>query len=194
MRRAERSRTTLETQLTCAVNLDGSGVFTGATGIGFFDHMMTLLAKHGNFDLNWNCKGDLQVDTHHTVEDMGILLGETLKEALGDKRGIRRYGTFYCPMDEALTRTSLDLSGRGYLVYQVNFSREYLGDFETEMLQEFLYAFAINGGITLHVTNLYGTNNHHIMESVFKSLGRALREAVSMDGDSLDVPSTKGTL
>lgn len=194
MRRAERSRTTLETQLTCSVNLDGIGVFTGATGIGFFDHMMTLLAKHGNFDLNWNCKGDLQVDTHHTVEDMGILLGETLKEALGDKRGIRRYGTFYCPMDEALTRTSLDLSGRGYLVYQVNFSREYLGDFETEMLQEFLYAFAINGGITLHVTNLYGTNNHHIMESVFKSLGRALREAVSMDGDSLDVPSTKGTL
>lgn len=194
MRRAERSRTTLETQLTCSVNLDGSGVFTGATGIGFFDHMTTLLAKHGNFDLNWNCKGDLQVDTHHTVEDMGILLGETLKEALGDKRGIQRYGTFYCPMDEALTRTSLDLSGRGYLVYQVNFSREYLGDFETEMLQEFLYAFAINGGITLHVTNLYGTNNHHIMESVFKSLGRALREAVSMDGDSLDVPSTKGTL
>lgn len=194
MRRAERSRKTLETQLTCSVNLDGSGVFTGATGIGFFDHMMTLLAKHGNFDLNWNCKGDLQVDTHHTVEDMGILLGETLKEALGDKRGIRRYGTFYCPMDEALTRTSLDLSGRGYLVYQVNFSREYLGDFETEMLQEFLYAFAINGGITLHVTNLYGINNHHIMESVFKSLGRALREAVSMDGDSLDVPSTKGTL
>ena len=194
MRKATRSRNTLETQLTCEVNLDGAGVFTGATGIGFFDHMMTLLARHGNFDLAWTCKGDLQVDTHHLVEDMGILLGEALKEALGDKRGIRRYGTFYCPMDEALTRTSLDLSGRGFLVFHVNFTREYLGDFETEMLQEFLYAFAINGGITLHVTNLYGTNNHHIIESVFKSLGRALREAIFIDGLSEEIPSTKGTL
>lgn len=194
MRSANRTRKTLETDLTCKLNLDGSGCFSGSTGIGFFDHMMTLFAKHANFDLEWNCKGDLQVDTHHTVEDMGILLGEALKEALGDKRGIKRYGTFYCPMDETLTRTSLDLSGRGYLVYDVAITQDRVGDFETEMLREFLYAFAINSATTLHVTTLYGSNNHHILESVFKSLGRALREAVSIEAGSQDIPSTKGTL
>ncbi|QSX07607.1 imidazoleglycerol-phosphate dehydratase HisB [Alkalibacter rhizosphaerae] len=193
MRSASRSRRTLETELSCRLDLDGSGKYEGTTGMGFFDHMMTLLAKHAKMDLSLTCKGDLEVDTHHTVEDLGILLGEALKEALGNKEGIRRYGTFYCPMDEVLTRTSLDLSGRGYLVFDVPLTREKVGDFETEMLKEFLYALAIQSGTTLHVTTLYGNNDHHILESVFKSLGRALGEAVSTDGTK-DIPSTKGLL
>jgi imidazoleglycerol-phosphate dehydratase len=194
MRNATNTRITQETQITCRLNLDGSGQYIGMTGMGFFDHMMTLLAKHAGFDLEMDCQGDLQVDTHHTVEDAGIVLGTVLKEALGDKRGIRRYGTFYCPMDETLTRTSLDLSGRGYLVYDVNLTRARVGDFETDMLKEFLYALAIQSGTTLHVTTLYGHNDHHIVESVFKSLGRALKEAVALDGFSQEIPSTKGTL
>ncbi|SHE41545.1 imidazoleglycerol-phosphate dehydratase HisB [Alkalibacter saccharofermentans] len=194
MRESTMNRNTGETQLACSVNLDGKGVFDGSTGIGFFDHMLHLLSKHGGFDLNIECKGDLDVDTHHTVEDLGILLGQCLKEALGDKRGIRRYGNFYCPMDEALSRVTLDLSGRGFLVFNVELKREKVGNFETEMLNEFLYAFAINSGTTLHVTTLYGKNDHHIIESIFKALGRALSEACRIEPGSDSIPSTKGIL
>ncbi|NTW71035.1 MAG: imidazoleglycerol-phosphate dehydratase HisB [Eubacteriaceae bacterium] len=194
MRTADLTRKTGETDLRCLLAIDGNGVFKGETGIGFFDHMLNLFTKHGNFDLDIFCKGDLMVDTHHTVEDLGILLGSALKESLGDKAGIRRYGNFYCPMDEALTRVTLDLSGRGYLVYNVSLTRETVGGFETEMLKEFLYALAINAGMNLHVTTLYGENDHHIIESVFKALGRALKEAVSLDESSSGIPSTKGVL
>ncbi|MBF7096112.1 imidazoleglycerol-phosphate dehydratase HisB [Alkalibacter sp. M17DMB] len=194
MRSSTIERTTGETTIDCTLDIDGKGGFAGNTGIGFFDHMLNLFAKHGDLSLEMTCSGDLYVDTHHSVEDMGIVLGTCLKTALGDKRGIKRYGNFYCPMDEALTRTTLDLSGRGYLVFNVDLTREKVGDFETEMLKEFLYAFAINSGTTLHVNTLYGSNDHHIIESIFKSLGRALKEAVSIDKDSNEIPSTKGML
>ncbi|HAE60859.1 MAG TPA: imidazoleglycerol-phosphate dehydratase HisB [Eubacteriaceae bacterium] len=194
MRNSTKNRNTGETKLSCSLNLDGNGIFEGTSGIGFFDHMLNLLSKHGEFDLNIACKGDLEVDTHHTVEDLGILLGQCFKDALGDKKGINRYGTFYCPMDESLSRVALDLSGRGYLVFNVDLKREKVGDFETEMLNEFLYAFAINSGTTLHVATLYGKNDHHKIESIFKALGRALKEACRLEPGSESIPSTKGIL
>lgn len=194
MRTSSLNRKTTETDITLSFGIDGSGACQCDTGIGFLDHMLTLLAKHGGFDLDLSCKGDLWVDNHHTVEDIGILMGLTLKEALGDKNSITRYGTFHCPMDEALSRISIDLSGRGYLVYDVNFSKESLGTLETDIIKEFFYAFAINAGINLHIANLYGDNDHHIAESIFKGTGRALKIACSIDKDMTGIPSTKGTL
>lgn len=192
MRQARIKRDTLETQIDLGLDLDGRGVFKGSSGLGFFDHMLTLLAKHGGLDLDLEARGDLEVDSHHLIEDLGISLGLALDKALGDKRGIARYGSFTCPMDEALTTVNLDLSGRGYLVFKCQIKRDMVGDLETEMLKEFLYALAINGKVTLHVNNHYGDNDHHKIESIFKALGRALKEAVRVQGD--DIPSTKGVL
>ncbi len=192
MRQASITRTTAETDITLTLALDGSGKFSGTTGIGFLDHMLTLLAAHGGFDLSLSCRGDLDVDNHHTVEDLGITLGKALAEALGNKAGIRRYGCFFCPMDEALTRVVLDLSGRSYLVWDVSVPVERIGTFETETAREFFLALSSHAGMTLHIANLYGTNGHHILESVFKAFARALKEAVRIEGDA--VPSTKGTL
>lgn len=194
MRSAQVERETAETQIAVSLNLDGTGTFAGATGIGFFDHMMNLLACHSGMDIALHVHGDLDVDTHHTIEDLAIVLGEALTKALGDKKGIHRYGMFYCPMDEALTRVVIDLSGRPYLVYDVHLGVERIGTFETEMLKEFLYALSVNGRMNLHVANLYGDNAHHIVESVFKALGHALKEAVSFSGDEHHVLSTKGVL
>lgn len=194
MRSAQIERETAETQIALSLNIDGTGTFAGTTGIGFLDHMMNLLACHGGMDITLHGHGDLDVDTHHTVEDLAIVLGGALAQALGDKKGIRRYGMFYCPMDEALTRVVVDLSGRPYLVYDVKLNVERIGAFETEMLKEFLYALSVHGRMNLHVTNLYGENAHHIVESVFKALGHALREAVSLSGDESAVLSTKGVL
>lgn len=192
MRNATIERKTKETQIKLSFSLDGTGTFTGTTGIGFLDHMLNLFCLHGSFDLKLTMHGDLEVDTHHSVEDLAIVLGQALTEALGDKKGIRRYGCFYCPMDEALSRIVLDLSGRPYLVYQVPLRVERIGSFETQMLREFLYAFAVHGQLNLHVTTLYGENDHHIVESIFKGLGHALQEAVTISGKS--VLSTKGVL
>lgn len=192
MRKASITRNTAETQISLELNLDGKGTFTGTSGIGFLDHMLNLLCCHGSLDLNLSLHGDLEVDTHHSVEDLAIVLGEALNQALGDKKGIHRYGCFYCPMDEALTRVVLDLSGRPYLVYQVPLRVERIGAFETQMLKEFLYALAVHGRMNLHVTTLYGENDHHIVESIFKGLGHALKEAVHIEGDQ--VLSTKGVL
>ena len=194
MRNAEVIRNTAETEITISLNIDGTGSFTGTTGIGFFDHMLDLLACHGGLDLSVQVHGDLDVDTHHTVEDYAIVLGDALTQALGAKKGIARYGLFYCPMDEALTRCVLDLSGRPYLVYDVKLPVERIGTFETEMLQEFLYALSVHGRMNLHVTNLYGTNGHHIVESIFKALGHALKQAVHIEKENSGVLSTKGVL
>lgn len=194
MRNAQVNRETAETQIAISLELDGDGTFVGATGIGFLDHMLNLLACHGGMDMSLHVHGDLDVDTHHTVEDLAIVLGDALTQALGDKKGINRYGMFYCPMDEALTRVVVDLSGRPYLVNNVKLQVERIGDFETEMLQEFLYALAVHGKMNLHVTNLYGVNAHHIVESVFKALGHALKEAVRIEGNGDSVLSTKGVL
>lgn len=193
MRAAKLKRETAETCVAVSLNLDGEGSFRGTTGVGFFDHMLNLMACHGGMDLEIDVRGDLEVDTHHTLEDLGIVLGGALTEALGDKKGIHRYGTFFCPMDEALTRVAVDLSGRPYLVYDVKLSVERIGTFETEMLKEFLYAFSVHGKMNLHVACLYGENAHHIVESVFKGLGHALAEAVRADGGK-NVMSTKGVL
>lgn len=192
MRSAEIKRETAETKIGVSLNIDGSGSFEGSTGIGFFDHMLNLFACHGGMDLKIMVQGDLEVDNHHTLEDLGIVLGEALAMALGNKEGIKRYGCFYCPMDEALTRVVIDLSGRPYLVYGVPLKAERIGTFETEMLKEFLYAFAVNARMNLHVANLYGENAHHIVESVFKALGHALKEAVTVNGGGL--LTTKGVL
>lgn len=192
MRKAEITRNTAETQIHLVLNLDGSGVFKGTSGIGFFDHMLNLLAVHGNLDLTLDAKGDLDVDNHHTVEDIGIALGEALREAVGDKKGINRYGCFFCPMDEALSRIVLDLSGRAYLVWDVNIPVERIGQFETEMTREFFLAVANNAMMNLHIANLYGVNGHHIVESIFKGMGPALKEAVTVKGDK--VLSSKGVL
>lgn len=192
MRKAEITRNTAETQIHLVLNLDGSGVFKGTSGIGFFDHMLNLLAVHGNLDLALDAKGDLDVDNHHTVEDIGIALGEALREAVGDKKGINRYGCFFCPMDEALSRIVLDLSGRAYLVWDVNIPVERIGQFETEMAREFFLAVANNAMMNLHIANLYGVNGHHIVESIFKGMGHALKEAVTVKGDK--VLSSKGVL
>ncbi|MEQ8196888.1 MAG: imidazoleglycerol-phosphate dehydratase HisB [Clostridiaceae bacterium] len=189
------SRETKETQIKLEINLDGSGNSEINTGVGFFDHMLTLLSFHSDFDMKIEAVGDLYVDDHHLVEDTGILLGKALKKALGDKKGIKRYGTFFLPMDEALAMVSLDISGRGFLHFESEFSRETLGNFSTEMVKEFFRAFAMNSEITLHGRVLYGENDHHKIEALFKGLGRALKEAVSMDDKNMDrIPSSKGDL
>ncbi|HDK7166663.1 TPA: imidazoleglycerol-phosphate dehydratase HisB [Clostridium botulinum] len=187
-------RKTSETEVKSEINLYGEGKYDIKTGIGFFDHMLSLMARHGLIDVKLEAKGDLQVDSHHTVEDVGIVLGQGFKEALVDKKGIKRYGTSFVPMDEALASVSIDISGRPYIVCDFNFTVEKLGEMDTELVEEFLRALAFNAGITLHARILYGKNNHHMIEAVFKALGRALREAVDIDEKINGVMSTKGTL
>ena len=195
MRKAAVTRKTKETDVAVAVDLDGTGAGTIATGIGFLDHMLDLLARHARIDLTVNAKGDLHIDHHHTTEDVGIALGQAVKQALGDMKGIARYADVHVPMDEALTRVAIDISGRPFLVFKATFVRDKVGTFDTELVQEWFQAFAMNAGITLHTECLYGTNDHHIAESCFKGLARALRAAVAIDPRAKDeVPSTKGTL
>ncbi|KGK88607.1 imidazoleglycerol-phosphate dehydratase HisB [Clostridium sp. HMP27] len=193
-RLSEIKRKTGETDIELGINLDGEGTFKGTTGIGFLDHMLTLFSKHGLIDLEIKADGDLVVDSHHTVEDIAIVLGSALKEALKDKAGIKRYGTSFVPMDEALATISLDISGRPFLVFDAKFTVDKLGNFDTEMVEEFFRAFAFNGGITLHARVLYGKNNHHMIEALFKALGRALGEAMAIDQRIKGVMSTKGVL
>lgn len=194
MRKATASRETSETKLFVELNADGSGSYGIETGIGFFDHMLELFAKHAMLDLAVKASGDADVDCHHLVEDTGIVLGQALKDALGTKAGIRRYGTFFLPMDETLAMVSLDLSGRPFLVFDAELPCVRLGGFETETTEEFFRAFAFAAGITLHMKVLYGKNAHHMIEALFKALGRALREAASSDAREQGVPSTKGVL
>lgn len=194
-RRARIERVTKETKITGTVNLDGGGHYQVATGIGFLDHMMEQLSRHSLIDLDLSAQGDLHIDFHHTTEDCGYVVGEAVAQALGDRTGITRYGHALIPMDEALTRVALDLSNRPFVVWKVDFSRPKLGDFDTELFREWFHAFAQAAGATLHVETLYGENNHHIAESCFKGLARALRQAVEIDPRKADaVPSTKGTL
>lgn len=194
LRAASVERETSETAVRLALTLDGSGQTQIDTGIGFFDHMLNLFAAHGQFDMELCCNGDLEVDGHHSVEDIGITMGQALRQALGDKRGIRRYGTFFLPMDETLAMVSLDISGRPFLVYEGGEMTPMIGGYDTELTEEFLRALAVHGGLTLHVKVLYGTNSHHKVEAIFKALGHALREAVSYDPRVTGVPSTKGSL
>jgi imidazoleglycerol-phosphate dehydratase len=195
MRAARVSRRTNETDVTVSLALDGAGQATIATGVGFLDHMLDLLARHALFDLDLRVTGDLHVDQHHTVEDSGIALGQAFAQALGDKKGIARYGSLHLPMDETLTRVALDISGRPFLVFRTAFPTEKIGAFDAELVHEFFQAFAMNAGITLHVETLYGQNSHHIAESCFKGLARALRAAVALDPrEGGRVPSTKGSL
>ncbi len=195
MRRAKVSRKTKETEITVTVDLDGTGQSQSATGIGFFDHMMDQLARHSLIDITLQAAGDLHIDDHHTVEDCGIALGQAVSQALGDKRGIRRYGRFQLVMDDARVDCALDLSGRPYLVWSLDFPTAKIGTFDTELVREFFQAFATHGGITLHVDRLHGINSHHIAEAAFKAVARALREAVEADPRQSDaVPSTKGVL
>jgi imidazoleglycerol-phosphate dehydratase len=195
MRKASLRRTTKETDVEVAVDLDGTGAAEIATGIGFFDHMLELLARHARIDLTVKAKGDLHIDHHHTTEDVGIALGQAVKRALGEMRGITRYASVHLPMDEALTRVALDISGRPFLVFRAEFGRDKVGSFDTELVKEWFQAFAVNAGITLHVETLYGSNDHHIAESCFKGLARALRTAVALDPRAAgEVPSTKGRL
>jgi imidazoleglycerol-phosphate dehydratase len=195
MRIATITRKTSETSIDVTVNLDGTGAYTVSTGIGFFDHMLEQLSRHGLIDLDVKTVGDLHIDQHHTVEDTGIAIGEAVKQALGEKRGIRRYAEALSPMDETLTRVALDISGRPFLVWKTEFSQKRLGEMDTEMFEHFFHSFAQAAGITLHVETLYGQNNHHIAESAFKGLARALRTAVEIDPRKADaIPSTKGML
>ena len=195
MRKSEIKRKTAETDIKLKLNLDGKGNSKINSGSGFFDHMLTLFAKHGRFDLEVYCKGDIDVDYHHTVEDIGICLGQAFTDALGDKKGIVRYGNFILPMDEALILTAIDLSGRSMLVKEFDIKASKVGDFDAELLEEFLLAFTRTANCTLHVRQLSGSNAHHILEGTFKCLARALKQAVSLDKDFLDeVPSTKGVL
>jgi imidazoleglycerol-phosphate dehydratase len=195
MRRAELSRETNETKIAVSVALDGRGAHDVATGVGFFDHMLAQLSRHSLIDMKVRATGDLHVDDHHTVEDVGILLGRALAQALGDKRGIRRYGSCLLPMDEALTRAALDLSGRPFLVWSLPFATQKIGTFDTELVREFFTAFAMNAAMTLHVEGLAGVNSHHVAESAFKAVARALRDAVEPDPRAGDAPpTTKGTL
>ena len=195
MRTALITRTTKETDISVKVNLDGTGVYRVSTGIGFLDHMLEQLSRHSLIDLDATVKGDLHVDQHHTTEDSAIAIGEAVSRALGDRRGISRYGTAFAPMDEALTRVALDISGRPFLVWKAQFSQPQLGEMDTELFQHWFHAFSGSAGITLHIENLYGENNHHIIESCFKGVARALRQAVEIDPRKADsVPSTKGTL
>lgn len=195
MRQASYDRRTKETEISVELNVDGTGIYAIDTGIGFLDHMLEQLSRHSLIDLTVRAKGDTHIDFHHTVEDTGIAIGTALAEALGDRAGITRYGSALIPMDETLTRVALDVSNRPYLIWRVGFSRPKLGDFDTELFKEWFQAFAQAGGITLHVENLYGENNHHIAESCFKGLARALRDALDIDPRKSDaVPSTKGVL
>lgn len=195
MRNGEMLRETKETKVNVTLNLDGTGESTIDSGIGFMNHMFTLLASHGRFDLNVTCRGDLDVDGHHSVEDIGITLGSVFKQALGDKKGIKRYGSAVIPMDETLIMTALDLSGRAYLNFDVSIPAAKVGDFDTELIKEFFYGFIRSSECTLHIKQLYGENSHHIIEGIFKSFARALREAVSIDEKfSNEIPSTKGAL
>ena len=195
MRKGSVRRSTKETDVEVAVDLDGTGVASISTGIGFLDHMLELLARHSRIDLTIKAKGDLHIDHHHTTEDVGIALGQAVKQALGDMKGITRYADVHVPMDEALTRVALDISGRPFLVFKAEFVRDKVGSFDTELVQEWFQAFATNSGVTLHVTTLHGTNDHHIAESCFKGLARALRAAVAIDPRAAnEVPSTKGSL
>lgn len=196
MRTGKVIRETKETSIDLTISLDGRGVSDIDTGIGFFDHMLNLFAAHGRMDLVVGCNGDTDVDGHHSVEDIGIALGEAVKQALGDKKGINRYGTFYLPMDETLVMVSLDISGRPFLVYDAGGPMApMIGSYDTELTEEFLRAFAFNAGITLHVKVMYGTNSHHKVEAIFKALGHALRTAVKIDPEAADeIPSTKGML
>jgi len=194
-RTATVTRATTETSVAVTVDLDGTGVYRVSTGIGFLDHMLEQLSRHSLIDLDVALKGDLHIDAHHTTEDSGIAIGEAVARALGDRRGITRYGDALIPMDETLTRVALDISGRPYLVWKSGFSQPRLGEMDTELFKEWFAAFAGAAGITLHIETLYGVNNHHIVESCFKGLARALRTAVQLDPRKLDtVPSTKGTL
>ncbi|MGH6743005.1 MAG: imidazoleglycerol-phosphate dehydratase HisB [Bradyrhizobium sp.] len=195
MRKGTIARKTKETDVEVAIDLDGSGRAQIATGIGFLDHMLDLLARHSRIDITVKAKGDLHIDHHHTTEDVGIALGQAVKQALGDMKGITRYADVHVPMDEALTRVALDISGRPFLVFKVEFVRAKIGEFDTALVQEWFQAFAVNAGITLHVETLCGTNDHHISESCYKALARALKDAVAIDPRAKDeVPSTKGSL
>ncbi|MEQ8709278.1 MAG: imidazoleglycerol-phosphate dehydratase HisB [Rhodospirillales bacterium] len=195
MRKGSYERKTKETEVSVQINLDGSGQYDVKTGIGFLDHMMEQLSRHSLMDLTVRAKGDLHIDFHHTTEDVGIAIGEAFAEAIGDMKGITRYGSALIPMDETLTRVALDVSRRPYLIWKVNFTRPKLGDMDTELFKEWFQAFAQAAGITLHVENLYGENNHHIVESSYKALARALRQAIEIDPRKADsVPSTKGVL
>lgn len=195
MRTAELKRDTKETSVCVKVNLDGAGESSIDTGMGFMNHMLTLLASHGRVDLAVLCKGDLDVDGHHSAEDIGITLGSAVKQALGDKKGIRRYGSAVIPMDETLIMTALDFSGRAYLNFDVNIPTQKVGDFDTELIKEFFYGFIRASECTLHIKQLYGENSHHIIEGTFKSFARAMREAVSIDEKFAgEIPSTKGAL
>ena len=195
MRKASVKRKTKETDVEVTIDLDGEGRASVVTGIGFLDHMLDLLARHSRIDIDVKAKGDLHIDQHHTTEDVGIALGQALKQALGDMKGITRYADVHVPMDEALTRVAVDISGRPFLVFKVNFVRAKIGQFDTALVQEWFQAFAVHAAVTLHVAALYGENDHHIAESCFKGLARALRAAVAIDPRAAnEVPSTKGSL
>lgn len=195
MRKAKIERKTAETNIILSINLDGKGESKIESGCGFLDHMLTLFAKHGRFDLNVKCKGDVNVDYHHTTEDIAIVLGQAIEKALGDKKGITRYGSTILPMDEALILTAIDISGRAMLVKDLNITASKVGDFDTELAEEFLYAFSRNLNCTLHVRQISGSNAHHIIEGIFKSLARSVKQAVKIDADFKDdIPSTKGVI
>ncbi len=195
MRTATLNRKTKETEISVSIELDGTGIAKVSTGVGFFDHMLDQIARHSLIDLTISAKGDLHIDDHHTVEDVGIALGQAFRQAIGDMRGITRYADVHLPMDETLTRVALDISGRAFLVFNTKFDRAKIGSFDTQLVREFFQAFASNAGITLHIETLYGSNDHHIAESCFKGLARALRSAVSIDPRQASaIPSTKGSL
>ncbi len=195
MRKASVERNTKETKISVEINIDGTGKYNVATGIGFLDHMIEQLSKHSLIDIDLKADGDLHIDFHHTTEDSGIAVGMAVKKAIGDKAGIRRFGSAYCPMDETLSRVALDFSGRPYLIWKVDFSRDKIGEMDTELFKEWFAAFAGSAGITLHVENLYGENNHHMIESIFKALAKSLRSALEIDERAANqIPSTKGTL
>lgn len=195
MRNAEVSRNTLETKIAVAINLDGTGVSKLNSGVGFFDHMLDQIARHGMMDISVECQGDLHIDAHHTVEDVGIALGQAFSRALGDKKGIRRYAHAYVPLDEALSRVVLDISGRPGLEFNVDFTRARIGEFDVDLVREFFQGFVNHAAITLHVDNLRGKNAHHQAETIFKAFGRALRAAVELDPRMVGImPSTKGSL
>jgi imidazoleglycerol-phosphate dehydratase len=195
MRKAAIERKTKETTISAEVNLDGTGAFDIATGVGFLDHMLEQLSRHSLIDVKLKAKGDLHIDAHHTTEDSGIVLGQALAQALGDKKGITRYASIDLPMDETLTRVAIDISGRPYLIWRVKFPTQKVGEFDTELFREWFQAFAQNAGITLHVENLYGENSHHIAETCYKGLARALRSAIAIDPALQgQLPSTKGML
>ncbi|MDW0112763.1 imidazoleglycerol-phosphate dehydratase HisB [Sporosarcina saromensis] len=194
MRRKKITRRTAETTIDLDFAIDGTGKTNLETGVGFFDHMLTLFASHGRFDLTVKCEGDLVVDQHHSVEDVGIVLGQAFQASIGSKEGIERYATVSTPMDEALATVSLDISGRSFLVYNVEGLKEKVGEFDTELVEEFFLAFTRHAGVTLHINLAYGKNSHHIIESIFKSFGRAMRLASAINPDIKGIPSTKGTL